>query len=88
MGLRFPLLAACASFACIGASGGGAADDSDKKPPTEIDSVVSTPESGERAKDYWTADRMRKAKPMPNPVLDPKALKVLDPDADPDDDAK
>ena len=84
MGLRFPLLAACASFACIGASGGSASDDGDKKPPAEIDSVVSTPETGERAKDYWTPERMRTAKPMPGPVLDPKTMKPVDPEDEDD----
>ncbi len=79
MRLRFPFLAACASFACIGAAADTPADEGGDKPATEIDSIAGTPESGERSRDYWTAERMRNAKPMPKPVLDLETLKRLEP---------
>ncbi|SDB11287.1 hypothetical protein [Bauldia litoralis] len=79
MRLTVPLLAACASFACLGASGETVTADDDKR-ESQVDSNVATPQSKERAKDYWTVERMRKAKPMPSPVLDPETLKPVDPE--------
>jgi hypothetical protein len=83
----FPLLAAVASFACIGgASGGSPPDDPTKEEqpahPADVESVVAPPGSEQAAEEFWTEDRMRKAKPLPTPVLDPKTMKPVTP-ADP-----
>jgi hypothetical protein len=51
--------------------GAGGSGDAPKAGDT-IDSRVITPEERERAKDYWTPERMQNAKPMPLPRIDRK----------------
>lgn len=43
------------------------------------DTSVLTKPGSENARAYWTADRMRTAKPMPSDVLDPETLKPITP---------
>ena len=76
-----PLVAACASFACFGAAGLAAADgDKDTDEPSAIGTVKPDQADNDEAKDYWTPERMRNAKPLPAPVLDPDTKKPVDED--------
>ncbi|MCP4382986.1 MAG: hypothetical protein GY798_16455 [Hyphomicrobiales bacterium] len=51
----------------------------DERKPPEAD-VLANPGGGEKAKDYWTAERMRNAKPVRSPVLDPETLEPVKPE--------
>ena len=76
-----PLLAASLSFACFGASADSPTPEDGKNQATEVDCVV-TPDEPECDDDgeYWTPERMRKAKPLPTPVLDPETMKPVEPE--------
>lgn len=75
-----PLLAACLSFACIGASADTPAAEDDKNRATEVDCVVTPdePDCDDGDDEYWTPERMRNAKPLPTPVLDPETMKPVE----------
>jgi hypothetical protein len=84
MHLRIPLLAACASFACIGASaettGETMPSTEQGKQATQSDCVKQAPDEQCDAEAYWTPERMRNAKPLPTPVLDPETMKPVKPE--------
>ena len=55
-------------------------EDEATKSPESIDCVVVPAEKARAAKEYWTEERMRSAKPLPTPSLDPKTKKQLAPE--------
>lgn len=77
-----PLLAACASFACLGASADTPTTDggAEKNESAEVDCVTPDEADCDDAEEYWTPERMRNAKPLPTPVLDPETKKPVEKD--------
>jgi hypothetical protein len=50
------------------------------KQATQSDCVKQAPDEQCDAEAYWTPERMRNAKPLPTPVLDPETMKPVKPE--------
>ena len=73
----FPLLAITTAIVFLPVMAN--AEETNQTPPSGIGSVVASSDDSQRAMDYWTRERMRKAKPLPLPKLSPDKTPIENP---------